>query len=312
MRILAVFLIASLASAQKMKSRIAEGFDSIQAARLKADLTFLSSDALEGRRSLERGSEVAIQWIASEFAKAGLKPLVGDSYLQPVPLIEYTVDSRQTSMVVQRGGKSETFHAPDATGVFPHEGTFAGPVIFAGYGISAPELGYDDYAGIDVKGKLVLIFNHEPQENNPNSIFNGKGNTRYNNATAKALNAQRHGAVAVLAMPDPNHPAAPVQGAGGGAGRGPAALTQPRIPTEALAEGGPAIPTFTISAKIASGLFEAAGKTPAEVQTAIDAKPSPMSFVAPDTRVELRTVVAERRRANSYNVAGLLEGGDPA
>src|SRR5438094_10313983 len=110
-------------------------------------------------------------------------------------------------MVVHRGGKTGICPAPDATGVVPHEATFAGPVVFAGYGISAPELGYDDYAGIDVKGKVVLIFNHEPQENNPNSIFNGKGNTRYNNATAKALNAQRHGAMAVLATADPNHAA---------------------------------------------------------------------------------------------------------
>src|SRR5216684_2159917 len=106
MRLPAVFLIASLACAQQAKTRIAEGFDSIQMARLKADLTFLSSDALEGRRSLERGSEVAIQWIASQFAKAGLKPAAGDSYLQPVPLIEYTADRAATSLVVQHGDKS--------------------------------------------------------------------------------------------------------------------------------------------------------------------------------------------------------------
>src|SRR5512140_1163359 len=105
MRILAVFLITSLAVGQQAKTRIAEGFDSIQVARLKADLTFLSSDALEGRRSLERGSEVAIQWIASEFAKSGLKPLVGDSYLQPVPLIEYQADRAKSSLVVQHGEK---------------------------------------------------------------------------------------------------------------------------------------------------------------------------------------------------------------
>ena len=77
-----------------------------RSARLKADLTFLSSDALEGRRSLERGSEVAIQWIASEFAKAGLKPLVGESYLQPVPIIEFTADRALTSLVVRHGDKS--------------------------------------------------------------------------------------------------------------------------------------------------------------------------------------------------------------
>src|SRR5205807_2584242 len=144
-------------------------------------------DALEGWRSLERGSEVAIQWIASEFAKSGLKPLAGGSYLQSVPIVEYTVDREKTSLVVQVGGKSETLHAPDAIGNFSNETAVAGPVVFAGYGIIAPGLGYDDYAGIDAKGKVVLIFNHEPQEFDDASIFNGRANTRYNNATYKAL-----------------------------------------------------------------------------------------------------------------------------
>jgi hypothetical protein len=297
MRILSVLLtaaFASMAGAQQMKSRIAEGFDSIQASRLKADLTFLSSDALEGRRSLERGSEVAIQWIASQFAKAGLKTLAGDSYLQPVPLIEFTADGALTTLVVRHGAQTETFRAPEATANFANELTVSGPVVFAGYGISAPELGYDDYAGIDAKGKVVLIFSHEPQENDAHSIFNGTGNTRYTNATYKALNAQRHGAIGILSMADPNNHT-PGQGRGGrGAatgqqegGRGAIGQTRPRIPSEALVEGGPAIPTFTISATIAGRLFAAAGKKAAEVQSAIDAKPGPMSFALPDTSVEL-------------------------
>jgi hypothetical protein len=319
MRIVAVFLIASLAGAQQMKSRIGEGFDSIQAARLKADLTFLSSDALEGRRSLERGSEVAIQWIASQFAKAGLKPLVGDSYLQPVPIIEFTADRELTTLVMHQGTKAETFRAPDATANFANEVTVPGAVVFAGYGITAPELGYDDYAGIDAKGKIVLIFTHEPQENDAQSIFNGTGNTRYTNATYKALNAQRHGAIGILSMMDPNNHV-PGQGRGGrgaaqgqqAGGRGQLAPTRPRIPSEALVEGGPGIPTFTVSATLAARLFAAAGKKAAEVQTAIDAKPGPMSFAVPDTTVELHPAVSERRHANSYNVAGLIEGSDPA
>ena len=311
MRILAVFLIASLAGAQQSKTRIAEGFDSIQVARLKADLTFLSSDALEGRRSLEHGSEVAIQWIASEFAKSGLKPLVGDSYLQPVPIIEFTADRALTSLTVRHGDKSLTYNAPDATAIFANEVTVSGPVVFAGYGISAPELGYDDYAGLDVTGKIVLIFGHEPQENDDTSIFNGKGNTRYTNATYKALNAQRHGAIGILSMPDPNNHT-PGAGRGGrGAVLGQQAATRPRIPSEALVEGGPSIPTFTISAKLADDLFAAAGKKASDLQTAIDAKPGPMSFALPNIQVSLHPVVSERRRANSYNVAGLLEGSDP-
>src|SRR5213080_650902 len=114
MRRPAVLLIAAaLVCAQAPpRARIAIGLDAIDGTRLKADLTFLSSDALEGRRSLERGSEVAIQWIASEFAKSGLKPLAGDSYLQPVPLVEFTPDRTFTSLIVRRGDKAETYRAP--------------------------------------------------------------------------------------------------------------------------------------------------------------------------------------------------------
>src|SRR5882757_7083160 len=204
-----------------LRSRVGAGLDSIDTSRLKADLTFLSSDALEGRRSLERGSEVAIQWIASQFAKAGLKPLVGDSYLQPVPLIEFTADRAASSLSIQHAGKSAAYQAPDAIVNFANETNISGAVVFAGYGISAPELGYDDYAGIDVKGKVVLIFNHEPQEMDDASVFNGRGNTRYTNATYKTLNAQRHGAIAILTAADVNnHPQEQGGGGRGGGGRG--------------------------------------------------------------------------------------------
>src|SRR5581483_4018252 len=194
MRTIPFLLLAPVAWAQP-EARLQTGYDAIQPGHLKADLTFLSSDALEGRRSLERGSEVAIQWLASEFAKAGLKPAAGDSFLQPVPLIEYTPDRQLTTLAVERDGKLiETFRSPDATSNFANDAAISGEVVFAGYGITAPELNYDDYAGIRVRGKIVLIFNHEPQETDPASVFNGIGNTRYANNNYKLFNAQRHGA----------------------------------------------------------------------------------------------------------------------
>jgi hypothetical protein len=307
MRFVGLLLAAALACAQTgTRARTAAGLDSIDPARLKAELTFLSSDALEGRRSLERGSEVAIQWIASQFAIAGLTPAAGDSYLQPVPLIEFTPDRIASTLVIEHAGTRTTFHAPDAITNFPNEVAVSGPVVFAGYGITAPELGYDDYAGLDANGKVVLIFNHEPQETLDTSVFNGRGNTRYANTTYKALNAARHGAVAVLAMPDPNHPR--------GRGRGARGFTlgRPRIPAEALAEVGPGIPVFTISGSTGASLLDAAGKQPAALQSAIDSGPAPASFAIPDTRAELRPVIADRRRAYSFNVAGFIEGSDPA
>src|SRR5215469_18001078 len=84
------------------KDRIATGFNDIRADKLRADLTFLSSDAMEGRMSLERGDDAAIQWIASEFAKAGLKPAVANSYLQPVPLVDYKMDRERTSLSIRQ------------------------------------------------------------------------------------------------------------------------------------------------------------------------------------------------------------------
>ena len=316
------FFLAVMAAFAQPASRVAAGYDSIQPAKLKADLTFLSSDALEGRLSLTRGDDTAVQWIASEFAKAGLKPASGDSYLQAVPLLEYQMDRAGTTLVVsghdRNGGvTSHEYRAPDATGTFSNEATVSGSVVFAGYGISAPELGYDDYAGIEVKGKIVLYFNHEPQESDSTSIFNGSANSRYNNNYTKVLNAQRHGAIGVLTMADPNH-AGGRGGAGRGAaggrgaanGRGAQLSTRPRINPEALADGGTSIPVFALSASVAGELLQAAGKQPKDVQTAIDSKPSPMSFAIPDLEVTLHTSVGERRRANSYNVAGLIEGSD--
>src|SRR5690349_1066996 len=166
------FLLVAGALCAQNTTRLQTGYNAIQPAHLEADLTFLSSDALDGRRSLERGSEVAIQWIASEFAKAGLKPLSGNSYLQPVPIVEFTPDRNLTTLTIIHDGHSEILRAPDATANFVDEVTVKGPVVFAGFGITAPELNYDDYTGIDAQGKIVLIFNHEPQEAKADSLFN--------------------------------------------------------------------------------------------------------------------------------------------
>ena len=82
-------------------------------------------------------------------------------------------------------------------------------VVFAGFGITAPELGYDDYAGIDARGRFVLIFEDEPQEDDPRSVFSGRDMTVYSTSAAKGANAARHGALAVLVASEPNrkHPA---------------------------------------------------------------------------------------------------------
>jgi hypothetical protein len=306
-----ILITSAFTLTAQTRARLEPGLNSIKASNLRADLTFLASDALEGRMSLERSSEVAIQWIASEFGKAGLKPLVGDSFLQPVPLVEYRLDRELTFLKLRIHGADEIFHAPDATGNYPNDGVYKGKiVVFAGFGITAPELHYDDYAGIDVRGKVVLVFNHEPQEDVDTSIFNGKGNTRYANARAKMTIAQRHGAVALLIAPDPNHKPGhergPIDNSRQG-GRGTVPRTPP--PTQAIADED-SIPVFNVSAKIAGELLSYTGKTPSELQSTIDSKLIPASADLGDSEAELRIVTASRKRQLSYNVIGMVEGSD--
>ena len=260
-------IIIAVALAQSgVDPKLATGFGAIREKNLRADLTFLASDALEGRMSLQRGSEVAINFIAAEFAKAGLKPLVGDSYLQPVELIEYRADQRAMSIRLTRGGNEQRYESPkDFIGSFPLEMTVSAPVVFAGYGITAPEFGYDDYKAIDARGSVVLVFDHEPQENDPKSVFNGLGNTRHANSRLKILNAQRHGAVGVLMVSEPNrkHPSNQERLA-----RIPRTARTP-LPLQALADSETKIPLLTVSDELAARLLEPTGKKPGELQSAI-------------------------------------------
>jgi len=304
-------LAALLLSAQPIaRTRLSTGFDSIQASHMRANLTFLSSDALEGRLSLTRGSEVAIQWIASEFAKAGLKPISNGTFLQPVPLIEYRTDRQASSLTIEHAGSKKTLHAPDVNTNFPNDVAISGPVLFAGFGITAPELKYDDYKGIDARGAVVLVFDHEPQENDPKSIFNGTGNTRYATSRVKLLNAQKHGAVALLVVPEPNrkHPSNQQRAARVTGGQ----QTGPRFAAEAIEGDELGIPLFTVSEQVAADLLAAVGKRPGDLQASIDRDLHPVSVAIPQTQAEVHIVTRERRRATSANVIGLLEGSDPS
>jgi hypothetical protein len=303
------FLLCSAAAGGDVPANLQEGYKTIQPRDLRADLTFLASDQLEGRLSLTRGSEVAIQWIQSEFAKTGLKPLIGNNYLQTVPLWEYRPDHEASFLAIKESGKEEKFHYPEAYGQFPENVDLSGSLVFAGYGITAPELNYDDYKGIDAHGKIVLIFDHEPQETDEQSIFNGLGNTRYATTRVKTLNAQAHGAVAVLIVAEPNRKHVSNQERiakiAGTQGR------MARIPAEAIIGDQIHIPSMTISDKLAVQLLAPLQITPSALQTTIDKDLTVTSRPVPDTTVSLHLNNSQARRGRSYNVAGLLEGSDP-
>jgi len=307
-----LLLAVSFAAAQQpqVPQRIAAGYRTIREADLKADLTFLASDSTQGRLSLTNGDQVAIEWIASEFAKAGLKPAFNGSYLQPVALIEYRGDRAQSFVSLKRAGAEKKWQFPEVLGAFRHDVDVTADVVFAGFGITAPELHYDDYAGLDVKGKIALIFDHEPQENDPASIFNGTGNTRYATTRVKAMNAQQHGAVGVVIVAEPNrkHPSNQERVAriGGSITR------KDPLPSQALADDALQIPAVIVSDAVAAELMANAGSSPAELQKAIDAGLKPQSRPLPDTSVTMHLRNLFSHTGTTYNVGCLLEGSDPA
>jgi hypothetical protein len=308
---LTVVLVADAAtSISGVPSPERAGFQHLRAADLKADLYFLASDALQGRMSLQPGDEAATQWVAAEFAKAGLEPAAGhSSYLQAVPLIEYRGDRDASFVALKRGDKITQWHAPEVVGGFRDDLEITAPLVFAGYGITAPGLHYDDYRGIDVKGKFVAVFEHEPQENDSHSPFNGTGNTRYATNRVKALNAQAHGAVALIVMAEPNrkHPSnlERVNRIGGSLSR-----TIP-LASQTIVNDELQIPVLTVSDAITAELLATTGNTPQALQSAIDHDLSNHSTALPGSEVTLHLENKSRSSGVTHNVAGLLPGADP-
>ena len=303
--------LATLAQPQHatVPEEIAAGYKAITEADLKADLVFLASDSLQGRLSLQPGDDAAVQWIASEFAKDGLKPAAAASYLQPVPLVEFQADRAHSYVALGRGGVEKQWKFPEAYGAFPRDVDLTANVVFSGFGITAPELNYDDYAGIDVHGKIVLIFDHEPQETDPHSVFNGTGNTRYATTRVKVLNAQKHGAIGVLIVAEPNrkHPSNQERVARIGG----ATTRAIPLPSQALADDELHTPSAVISDAVAHELLTTAGASASDLQAAIDRDLKPQSRVLRETSATIHFRNLSTRSGTSYNAVGLLEGSDP-
>ena len=224
--------------------------------RLRADLEFLTSAPLEGRASLTPGAASAARFIADR-ARQGRRGARQRRRLPPaVRPPAAAAGSRPHVLVVRRSGEDARFE-PVAV-AFPDPGAGLAltlDVVFAGYGITAPEFGYDDYAGVDVRGKAVLVFDHEPREDDPEAPFHGRGLTLHANAWTKTWTAQRHGAAALLVVTEPvnSHRTAP---------RPP---SRANAPPQALVQGELRIPRITIPSEAAVALLKATGRTPADL-----------------------------------------------
>jgi Zn-dependent M28 family amino/carboxypeptidase len=174
----------------------------IDAERIRAHVKFLSDDLLEGRGTGQRGGDIAAAYIATQFALDGLKPAGdGGSYLQRVPLVGVTAQPETTFSIVPEHGEPMTLRALEdyvATDETQQPvSDIDAPIVFVGYGIDAPEFKWDDYKGVDLHGKVLLMLVNEPPSDDP-SFFGGKALTYYGRWTYKYEEALRRGAVAAI------------------------------------------------------------------------------------------------------------------
>jgi Zn-dependent M28 family amino/carboxypeptidase len=193
---------SSAAARLSLPPAVAEAMQGIDPERIRAHVKFLADDLLEGRGTGTRGGDLAANYIATQFALDGLKPAGdGGSFLQRVAFTgSQTLDGTSASLVLPHGATLELARGRDwVVGNETHKTSsdIDAPIVFVGYGIEAPEYHWDDFRGVDVKGKVVLVIVNEPPSTDP-KFFAGEAMTYYGRWTYKFEEAARKGALGAL------------------------------------------------------------------------------------------------------------------
>jgi aminopeptidase YwaD len=255
-------------------------------------IEYLASDELEGRRSGTEGGEKAAAYIAREFQRYDLEPVGDDgSYFQSFDFVFDVRLGSENHVSVMTEGEARNYRVEDdfLPLAFSENGIVEGDVVFAGYGISATDLEYDDYEGIDVTDKIVIILRYGPEGDDPKSDYD-----KYTPARYKAMTAREKGAAALLFV------------------TGPESYEEDElIPMKYDASvQSSGIVAVSIKRDLAEEIFERNGRDLRLTQQSIDSTKIPQSFALPDVRFSIQSDVLQERRETS-NVVGLLEGNDP-
>lgn len=287
---LTLVLVTSAASAQ------------FKAEAIRAHMRFLASDLLEGRGTATRGYRIAAEYVAAQFDLAGLEPGANGGWFQEVPFLA-TVPSAESSVTFTRDGAApvtlRAFETFVTYGDPLHaERVVEGPVVFAGYGITAPDRRYDDYAGVDAKGKIVAIFTGAPR------AFPDAVRAHHSSSQNKVENAAKHGAAGLIFLTSPAEAArAPW----------PRALRQTKLGSMhwTRADGSPHAVEPALSSSVTFGLDATRMFFGAEADAVFAGleRPQPRAD-ALRTRARIR-VVSTHERVRSPNVVGVLRGSDP-
>ena len=181
------------------------GTGEITSTELREHVRFLASDDLGGRRIGSAGIKTAEIYISEQMSDAGLDPLPGQAdFFLDFPLQAHSFDPDATRLAILGENPFKLVLGTDFRPfAFSNTGEFNGDIVFAGYGITAPEYQYDDYGKIDVEGKIVLILRHEPEVGETGDKFLGRRYTKHALFAEKAKNAADHGAIAMILVTDP-------------------------------------------------------------------------------------------------------------
>ena len=267
--------------------------DSADPQRYLEDIKALTTPAMEGRGDGSPGLTLAANLIEQRFRALGLQPAGKNGYEQPFSVItgaKLKADNRLE--ITNGGGKKDLKINQDFVPFsFSSSGETSGPVVFAGYGVTAKEFSYDDYAHLDVKDKIVVVLRYEPAGFAAKS--GNHGLTEHSQLITKAINARNHGAKAVIVM-------------NGKLGDGEEdALT--RFGSVSGPENA-GILFLQVKNAAAQEWFAAAGKALADVQNQINTSANPASFTFPDNlRISLKVNI-ESTRATVNNVLAYLPG----
>ncbi|MEM5547070.1 M28 family metallopeptidase [Pseudoalteromonas fuliginea] len=197
--LLATAVLAGCATTSITPIDVTNGYNSIQADELAKHVKVLASDEFGGRAPSSPGEKLTLDYLTAQFKALGLEPGNGDSYLQEVPLVSLEADS---NMVLSIGDKDYQYKKDMVMGssrISAQEGIENSELVFVGYGVNAPEYNWNDYEGLDVKGKTVVMLVNDPgfATKDP-ALFTGDAMTYYGRWTYKYEEASRQGAAGAI------------------------------------------------------------------------------------------------------------------
>jgi Zn-dependent M28 family amino/carboxypeptidase len=192
-------ILAGCATTSITSDDVAKGYNSIQADEIAKHVKVLASDEFGGRAPSSEGEKLTLDYLTKEFTALGFEPGNGDSFFQEVPLVSLEADS---DMVLNIGGKDYQYKKDMVMGssrISAQEGIENSELVFVGYGVNAPEYNWNDYEGLDVKGKTVVMLVNDPgfATKDPD-LFTGDAMTYYGRWTYKYEEASRQGAAGAI------------------------------------------------------------------------------------------------------------------